>query len=292
MPVRTLVVFGANGQLGRCLAETPLPEGWRLIGFGHGAADILDPAAVAAALKGIDQGVVVNAAAYTAVDKAESEPDAAFALNRDGAGIVAAAAATAGLPVIHVSTDYVFDGSKTSPWTEDDPVAPLSVYGASKLAGEIAVRGANPRHAILRTSWLFSVHGANFLKTMLRLGAERPLLKVVADQHGCPTAAEDLAAIIVAIASHLAEGQGFGTFHCTGDEPTTWCGFAAAIMDSARKRGRQMAEVQPIPTADYPTPAVRPAYSVLSCLRLAEVHGVAAPPWRRAIEHCLDVLLG
>ncbi len=288
----SLILFGAHGQLGQCLAETALPAGWRLEAVPRARADITDAAAVAAALAACpDGGAVVNAAAYTAVDKAESEPEAAFAINRDGAAHVAAAAAAAGLPLIHISTDYVYDGEKRSPYQEDDAVAPRSVYGASKLAGEQAVRAATPRHVILRTAWLFSPHGHNFLKTMLRLGQERDRLTVVDDQTGCPTAATDLAAAIAALAPRLAADRGFGTFHYAGDDPVTWCGFARAILAGAARRGRRVAEVAAIPGSAYPTPACRPAYSVLSCRRLLETHGIAPSDWRAALDRHLDRLL-
>ncbi|MGQ3031182.1 MAG: dTDP-4-dehydrorhamnose reductase, partial [Ferrovibrionaceae bacterium] len=243
--------------------------------------------AVVAAMK---PGVVVNAAAYTAVDKAESDADQAFLVNRDGPAALARAAAAVGAPLIHVSTDYVFDGTKDGAYTEDDPVAPVSVYGRSKEAGERAVREAAERHVILRTAWVYSPFGNNFVKTMLRLGAEREELRVVADQRGCPTAAADIAAAIVRLAG---ADHGWGTYHYSGAGPTTWHGFAEAIFAGAAARGAKVpARVTAIGTADYPTPAVRPANSVLDCSRIDRVHGIVARNWREALEDCLDALIG
>ncbi len=286
-----LAVFGTTGQLGRALAETAPPPGWRRLDLGRAQADITDPAAVAAALAGIDCGVVVNAAAYTAVDRAESEPEAAFAVNRDGAGIVAAEAARRGLPLIHVSTDYVLDGAKATDYTEDDPPAPLSVYGASKAAGECAVRSRTAHCVIVRTAWLFGAHGRNFVRTILDLARRRELLTVVDDQVGCPTVAGDLAAAIVALAPRLLDGDGFGLFNCAGAEAASWYGLAQSVLAEAEARGIRVARLQPIPTTAYPLPARRPARSVLCCDRLAAVHGLRLPSWRQALGGVVERLL-
>ena len=288
-----LVVFGAQGQVGRALTELGPPSGWRLQGFDRAGADITDHEAVRQALAGITAGVVVNAAAYTAVDRAETEVETAFAVNRDGAGLVASVAAERGLPVIHFSTDYVFDGTKPTAYAEDDPVHPLSVYGASKLAGEEAVRAANPRHLILRTAWVFAPFGSNFVRTMLRLAAERDTLRVVADQTGGPTPAHGLAASVVALAPRLLEtGQvGFGTFHHAGAPAISWHGFAAAIFERLARDGRKIPSLEAISTDQYPTPAKRPACSVLSGVKLQAVHGIQPPDWRKGLELCLDRLL-
>ncbi len=294
-PPPVLAVFGAAGQLGRALVEAGPPPGWRLAGFDRAAADITDRAAVKRALAGIGAGAVINAAAFTAVDRAEAEPDAAFAVNRDGAAIIAEAAATAGLALIHVSTDYVFDGTKTSPYGEDDATNPLSVYGASKLAGEQAVRAAGPRHLILRTAWVFSPFGGNFVRTMVRLAAERDLVRVVNDQLGGPTSAEALALAVVAVAPRLlgapSGDSAFGTFHCCGDPPLTWHDFAAAIFERLGRAGVKVPALAAITSAEYPVAARRPAYSVLSGEKLAAVHGVTPPAWGPGLDRCLSRLL-
>jgi len=287
----SLVIFGGLGQVGRCLAEAALPAGWERRVFDHAGCDITDPAAVERALAGIEGGAVVNAAAYTAVDRAETEAEAAFAINRDGAGIVAATAAERGLPLIHLSTDYVFDGAGRAPWREESATGPLGVYGASKLAGEEAVRAAGPRHVILRVQWVFAAHGGNFVRTMLRAAATRPQLRVVNDQIGAPTPAADIAATCLTLAQHLADGHGFGTFHYCGAETTSWHGFAAAILAEAAAHGLAVPPLAPIATADFPTPARRPAYSVFDCHRIAAIHGIAQPDWRRALAATVPALL-
>ena len=285
-----LAVFGAAGQLGAALARVAAQRGVAISGFDRAAADITDPRAVFAALAAAGADVAVNAAAYTAVDKAESEPQAAFAVNRDGAENVAAAASRAGIPVIHVSTDYVFDGTKKGAYVEDDPIAPLGVYGKSKAEGEAAVRDANARAVILRTAWVYGLEGANFVKTMLRLGGEREVLRVVDDQRGCPTFADDLADGIVSIAGKL--GAGWGTYHLTGSGETTWFGFARAIFAEASRLGARVPRLEPITTADYPTPAKRPANSVLACVKVKGAFGVELPPWNDGLSRMLHAHLG
>lgn len=294
MSANCLLVLGGDGQLGRAFSECPPPAGWRIVTLGRNDADITEPDSIARALAAHAPAIVVNAAAYTAVDKAESEAESAFRINRDGAANVARAAAAANLPVIHVSTDYVFDGRAGPAWREDDPIAPLSVYGASKAAGEAAIRQAAQQHVILRTSWVFGVHGQNFVKTMLRLGAERPELRIIDDQIGRPTHAGDLAQAIAAIAARLtdeADANGFGTFHFAGAEPVSWFGFAQAIFAEARRRGGPHPRLLPIPTAQYPTPAKRPANSVLDCSKLKNVYDIQPRPWRDGLGECLDRLL-
>jgi len=285
-----LVVFGAAGQLGAALARIGARSGVDIAGFDRAAADIADPNAVAAALAAARADVAVNAAAYTAVDKAESEPHLAFSVNRDGAENVAAAANRAGIPVIHVSTDYVFDGTKPGAYVEDDPIAPLGVYGKSKAEGEAAVRGANARAVILRTAWVYGLEGANFVKTMLRLGVDRDALRVVDDQRGCPTFADDLAGGIVSIAGNL--GANWGTYHLTGGGETTWFGFAQSIFAEAGRRGARAPRLEPITTADYPTPAKRPANSVLACVKVKGAFGVELPPWNDGLSRMLHAHLG
>ncbi|MGF6228735.1 dTDP-4-dehydrorhamnose reductase [Inquilinus ginsengisoli] len=277
----TLVVLGAGGQVGRELAELAQARGLAMRALARSEVDITDAAAVAAAVRGAD--FVANCAAYTAVDKAETERDQAFAVNATGPGVIARACAEAGAALLHISTDYVFRGDGDRPWREDDPIAPLSVYGESKAAGEAAVREALPRHVILRTAWVFAAHGNNFVRTMLRLGAERPELRIVADQRGGPTAAADIAAAILAIRERAqAPGfDGWGTFHFAGAPATSWHDFAAAIF--AEKGGAAPA-LRPIATSDYPTPARRPSNSVLDCGKIGRVFGLAQPDWRRALS--------
>ncbi len=290
-------IIGSEGQVARSLREAAVGRDDVTLACGaRPDLDLSDPASVERALAAFGPDVVVNPAAYTAVDKAESEPELAFAINRDGAGAVAAAAAALDVPVIHLSTDYVFDGTKDSPYVETDPVGPTSVYGRSKLAGEEAVAAANPRHVILRTAWVYAPFGANFVRTMLRLAAERDRLRVVDDQIGCPTAAPDIAAAALDIAMILHSNQWddrfAGVTHLAGPAEMTWCGFATAIMNGSARRGGRAVAVDPITTADYPTPAIRPANSRLSTARLASVFGVEMPTFDRSLANCLDRLIG
>ena len=289
----TLIVFGAAGQVGRSLAALPAPPGWRLLAVDRATADITNPEQIAAVLAGIPLGAVVNLAAYTQVDRAESEPDAAFAINRDGAAIVARNAGSHGLPLIHLSTDYVFDGTQC-PWVEDDATGPLGVYGASKLAGEHAVLAAHPRALILRTAWVFGPFGANFVKAILRRALAQRELEVVADQHGCPTPAPALAETIWALAQRLTTSErpdDFGIFHYCGNEPTTWHGFSQAILSEATALGCNVSRATPVSTTTYPAAARRPAWSVLDCGKLARRHGIASPSWRAAVRHLLPDIL-
>jgi dTDP-4-dehydrorhamnose reductase len=238
----------------------------------------------------------VNAAAYTAVDRAEDQADLAFAVNRDGAARLAAAAAARGAPFVHFSTDYVFDGTKGSPYVETDTPSPLGVYGSSKEAGERAVLAANPRSVVLRTAWVCGPHGGNFVKTMLRLAAEREELRVVADQHGAPTFAADLAEAVARMAPRLvsapAGDAAFGLFHLTGAPHTTWHGFTEEILAQAARRGHRLPRLAGIATADYPTRAARPADGRLDCSKIHRVHGMAPADWRDSLARCLDVLVG
>ena len=294
-----LFVIGAEGQVARSLREVASrgDNGDNIV-FGFGARpdlDLLHPASIAKALADFRPDLVVNPAAYTAVDKAESEPDQAFALNRGGARAVAAAAADRGVPVIHLSTDYVFDGKKKEPYSETDPVGPQGVYGRSKLAGELAVAEANPRNIVLRTSWVYAPFGGNFVRTMLRLTTERDRLRVVDDQVGCPTYAPDIARAIAAIAQRWADSdwhpQYAGVTHIAGPDVRTWCGFAREIVQGGAERGGRLIPVDPISTSDYPTPAMRPANSCLSSQRLEALFGLRLPPLRSSLDDCLDRLL-
>lgn len=289
-----LLIFGANGQVGWELTRRAAARGIAAVALARSDVDITDRSAVAAAIARVRPQLLVNAAAYTAVDRAESEPEQAFAINRDGAARVAAATAAAGLPLVHLSTDYVYDGSKQRPWREDDPVAPLGVYGASKAAGDAGVREACRRHVILRTSWVYGRHGHNFVKTMLRLASERSELRVVADQHGCPTAADAIADAILDIGDALAAEGGdgrWGTYHFCGGGQTTWHGLAQAIVEDSCQATGHRPEVRAIATADYPTPARRPVYSVLDCGLILARFGIEAPPWRTSLRRVLGDLV-
>lgn len=289
-----LLVTGANGQVGRELLRRGADAGFRVTGLGHGELDIADEGAIAAAIARLRPDAAINAAAYTAVDRAESEAHAALAANADGAAHMARACAEAGIPLLHISTDYVFDGTGTRPYREDDPISPQSIYGASKAAGEAAVRAAGGRHVILRTSWVFSAHGSNFVKTMLRLARERDELAVVADQQGCPTSAGDIAAALLAIAARMPDDPGdafpWSTYHFCNRGSASWHAFACAIVDRAAQRGGRRIPVRAITTAEYPTAAKRPAYSVLDCTKIEEAFGIRPRAWEDALEEVIGEL--
>ena len=280
-----ILVVGRTGQLGTALAAGLPATGWPFSILEAPELDLTDPASIDAAIAATRPEVVINAAAYTAVDAAEKNRELAYAINATGPGLLAAAAARAGAAILHVSTDYVFDGSR-GPWREDDSPAPLGVYGASKLAGEQAVAAANPCHLIIRTSWVCSATGQNFLRTMLRLAETRDELRVVADQQGAPTFADDLADAVIRLVPRLAAGEGLGLFHLTGTPWTTWHGFAEAILAGLPVR------VLPITTAEYPTPARRPADGRLDCGRITAVHGIAPADWRLGLRRAMARLSG
>ena len=289
-----IALAGANGQLGRAIALRAAQSGIPLHRLTRAQLDITDRTAVLDLVGALMPVAIINAAAYTAVDRAESEAAAAFAVNREAPAHLADACATAGVPLIHLSTDYVFDGAKQGTYTEDDRAAPINVYGASKFAGEEAIRRRCPRHVILRTSWLYGAHGGNFVKSILRLARERDRLRIVDDQRGCPTYADDLAEAVLAIAARLqaaSDATPFGTFHCAGSGTTTWFRFARRIVELASPAiGRQPA-VEAIVTADYPTPARRPANSALDCRRLAETYGLSLRSWEAALPEMLGTVL-
>lgn len=294
MVLSRMAVTGRAGQVVLSLAEGAEAAGYSLVTLARPEVDLAEPASVEAALLALAPDIVVSAAAYTAVDKAESEPDLAMRVNRDGPMMLARTASRLGIPIVHLSTDYVFDGTKGAPYLETDAVSPLGVYGATKLAGERAIAEASDDYAILRTSWVYSPFGANFVKTMLRLAASRDRLTVVADQRGRPSYAPDIAVGIFTVASHLLETsapEGRGVFHLTGGGDTTWHAFAAAIVAGAAERGGRRVPVDPITTADYPTPARRPADSRLDCGKIERIHGVALPDWRVSLDACLDRLM-
>jgi dTDP-4-dehydrorhamnose reductase len=255
--------------------------------------DISDLASIDACLDCADIDLVVNAAAYTAVDRAESEPETVFAVNREGPAHLAKRCRKRGIPLIHVSTDYVFDGTKPGPYVEEDPVAPLGVYGESKAAGEAEVRKLLPEHIILRTAWLCGIHGHNFVKTMLRLGREKETLRVVADQSGCPTMAADLAEAVLDVVRQVEKNQlvEWGTYHYCGLGKTTWHGFATAIFDIAGRYEKfSVKRVEPISTQDYPTPVRRPTNSVLDCTKIERYFAIRQRPWRESLAEMIEEL--
>jgi dTDP-4-dehydrorhamnose reductase len=262
---------------------------------GRPALDLADAQSVARALAGRRADVIVNAAAYTAVDRAETEEDRATLINGVGAGLVAEVAREMGIPVIHISTDYVFDGSANRPYRENDAPAPIGAYGRSKLAGERAVAAANPDHVILRTAWVYSPFGLNFVKTMLRLGETRSEVSVVADQLGAPTYALDIADAVIAVARRITASSDrrslLGVFHMTGGGQASWAEFAEEIFAEASAQGRKSVKVRPIKTAEYPTPARRPANSRLDGSLLRDIYGVELPPWRESVRSCVGRLL-
>jgi dTDP-4-dehydrorhamnose reductase len=274
-----VLVTGGRGQLGRATARRCAASGHEVVAVDVEELDIRDREACDRALARHRPEVVINAAAYTAVDRAETERDAAFAVNAAGAGNVARACEAAGIRVLHVSTDYVFDGTSTVPYREDDPLAPLGAYGESKAAGEALVHAAGG--TVVRTSWLFEAGGPSFVNTMLRLCQERPVLRVVNDQIGCPTWADDLADALLVLAQRASVER---TYHFCNDGVTSWHGFAVAIIEAARAhRAIACERVEAITTAEYPTPARRPAYSVLDTTRIRAA-GAVPPSWRRGVD--------
>lgn len=285
----SVLVIGCTGQLARALRGTP---GWR--SAGRKEADLAEPGAAARLVEQIRPAWVVNTAAYTTVDRAEEEPALAERINAEAVGEVAAAASDVGAAFLHVSTDYVFDGAKAAPWCEIDPAAPLGVYGHSKLLGERLALSANPRTVILRTAWLYAPWGTNFVRTMLRLGAERERIQVVDDQRGNPTSVLDLAIacrqVIAVLNGAPADDERWGVYHYAGRGTVTWAGFAREIFAIAARRRLidRVPEVEPIATADYPTPARRPANSTLDCSRFERTFGLAPRPWREALAEALE----
>jgi dTDP-4-dehydrorhamnose reductase len=283
-----ILATGGPGQLVLSLKERLRGSGDSFVAVGPPELDLAkgDDEAVYTQLAAHSPDAIVNAAAHTAVDKAESERELAFAINAAGAGAVARAAKRLGVPVVHISTDYVFAGDKVGPYVETDPTGPTGVYGASKLAGEMAVLASGADSAILRTAWVYSPFGANFVKTMLRVGATREELSVVDDQRGCPTNALDLADACIAVARHLvadSDPSQRGLFHVTGSGDGTWADFAEAIFAASATFGGPSARVRRITTAEYPTPAKRPANSCLSGEKLALAHGLTLPAWRDSL---------
>lgn len=289
---RPLLVLGGEGQVARELAALGPEHGWTATRIGRAQAD-LATAEIAPLLADHRPALVVNAAAYTAVDKAEGDEAAARALNADLPGRAARACAEAGVPFVHISTDYVFDGSKPAPYVETDPIAPLGVYGRTKAEGEAAVAAAGGRAAMVRTAWVYGAEGANFVRTMLRLAETREELGVVGDQHGCPTWSREVAEACLRLGDRLCAGdrEAHGVFHAAGAGETSWAGFAEAIFEESARRGGPSARIRPIPTAEYPTPAARPANSRLDCAKLERVVRWRPGPWRESLARVMDLML-
>jgi dTDP-4-dehydrorhamnose reductase len=292
---RRVFIAGDRGQMALALARTYSARGAVVRSAGRAALDIGDDARVRSALIDFRPDLVVNAAAYTAVDKAEDAAGEAFRVNRDGAHHIAAAAQEVGAPLIHISTDYVFDGVKPTPYAETDSTNPLGIYGQSKLAGEIAVMAECMNYAIVRTSWIFSADGHNFVKTILRLAGERDAIDVVDDQWGAPTFAADLAGAIAAIGESLlcatAQPAPRGIYHVSGSGYATWYGFARAIIKLSTEKGGPSCELRPIATDGYPTRARRPANSCLDGAKALQIFGVRLPDWQASLSCCLDQLI-
>jgi dTDP-4-dehydrorhamnose reductase len=288
-----VLVTGANGQVGWELSKSGARKDFDILALDRTTLDITDQSAVSKTVSGSMVSLVVNAAAYTAVDQAESEPEVAFSVNRDGPAYLASACAEAGIPLIHISTDFVFDGKKEGPYLESDQISPLNVYGKSKAAGETAVSERLREHIILRTSWVYGVQGRNFVKTMLLLGRERDVVQVVEDQYGGPTYAADLGDAIMHIASRMREKRdiSWGTYHYCGRGVTSWHGLAQEIFSLANHyTSLKVKRVQAIRTADYPTPAKRPLNSALDCSLVEKTFNIHPKPWRESLAHMIKML--
>jgi dTDP-4-dehydrorhamnose reductase len=283
-----VLITGVAGQVGGSLTTAARQAGFTVLAFGHDQFDLTDGPAMRRVLADTSPDAVVNCAAYTAVDQAENEAELAFAVNGRAPGLLAQWCAEQGRPLLHLSTDYVFGGDGTRPYREDDPIRPIGVYGASKAEGERTVRAAGGHHVILRTAWVYAAQGKNFVRTMLRLGAERDSLNVVTDQRGCPTAAPSIARALCLVLERLAKRDAVsGTFHYVDGGETTWHGFAERIFDGAAKHWGRRPTVKPITTDQYPTPARRPAYSVLDAAKFRTTFGLAAPPWEESLDEVL-----
>ncbi|MDF2688840.1 MAG: dTDP-4-dehydrorhamnose reductase [Microvirga sp.] len=290
-----IIVIGQQGQVARALAEHASAHGATAVLLGRPKLDLADPSGIEDVLRETSGDLIVNAAAYTAVDQAEKEPELAQAINGIGPGVVAGVAAAMAIPVIHISTDYVFDGALDRPYRENDPVNPLGVYGSSKLLGEQAVAAEAEDYVILRTAWVYSPFGKNFAKTMLRLGAEREELGVVVDQVGSPTSALDIADGILRIGRKLLDKPQDrslrGLFHMAGSGTASWAEFASEIFAASARLGGPTAKVRPITTAEYPTPAKRPANSRLDCTKLMQAYNINLPQWQESLAVCVQRLL-
>lgn len=291
-----LLIAGWHGQVARALIEAaPSRSEIKAFAAGRAALDVRDPRSIERAFGDLSPTIAVNTAAYTAVDKAETDRNAAFSLNRDGARAFAAAAARRNIPVIHLSTHYVFDGAKATPYVESDTPQPATVFGRSKLEGEQAVQEANPRHVIIRTGWVFGPTGQNFATKILGAVDDGTPLRVVSDQHGNPTYAPHLAAAILDVAHMISSGglgtQGWGLYHAAGTGTTSWHGLASEMFECAAKRGRHGALMQPIASADYPTQAPRPMNAELDCAKFDSTFGLRLPAWQQGVADCVERLM-
>jgi dTDP-4-dehydrorhamnose reductase len=288
---RLVLLTGGSGQVGTALQR--LPSTYEIAAPSRHELDLSDPEQIADLVKSRPWDLVISSGAYTAVDKAQTDAVAAWRINALGPAALATETARADIPIIHLSTDYVFDGTKLSPYVEDDPVGPVSVYGASKEGGEQAVRTLNPQHVILRTAWVVSATGSNFVKTMLRLGETRDELSVVDDQLGCPTSAADIATALWTIADHIlgAGPERFGTYHLVNSGEATWRQLADHVFSRAAQAGRKVPIVSGIPSSQYPTPVQRPMNSRLDTAKLTRAFGVTPRPWLQAIDQVMDDLL-
>lgn len=294
MPRIRIAVTGHNGQIARSLVERAAGTNIDVACIGRPALDLGNPDTIEFALASIACDVLVSAAAYTDVNRAEVESALADVINGRAPGLLAARASALGIPVIHLSTDYVFDGTKRDPYFESDPICPINAYGRSKAAGERAVAAANARHVILRTSWVYSPFNRNFVRTMIELARKQDTVRVVTDQIGHPTAASDIADGIFTVARNLVDGRGeerYGTFHMAAAGAASWAEFATAVFAAATERGGPSARVVPIASAEYQTPAPRPANSRLDCAKIARVHGVSLPPWQTSLGPCVGRIL-
>ena len=291
-----LLVTGVEGQVVRSLKERGASAGFQIVTLGRPVLDLSKPETISPALANVEADAIVNAAAFTSVDKAEDEEALAIRVNGDAPGEIARIAKLRGVPFLHISTDYVFDGASARPYSEADPVAPVGAYGRSKLAGEMAVMSANEAAIIVRTAWVHSPFGANFIKTMLRLGEQRDEVSVVADQTGNPTYALDLADAILAVMRARSDrgdaSFGAGVYHVTGSGKGAWADLAEEIFAEAARLGRRPMRVRRISTADYPTAARRPQNSTLDNSKLKDVFGLALPDWRASARECVRRLLG
>lgn len=288
---RPIFVAGRSGQLARCLDELAVKDGLPLVALGRPDLDLGADADIEQVIARLAPAAIINAAAYTMVDQAEAEPELASSINRDGAARLATVAHARDIPFIHISTDYVFDGAKPSPYNEEDKIAPLSVYGRSKYEGEVAVVAANPHAVVIRTAWVYSPFGHNFVRTMLRLAETQSTVRIVNDQRGTPTSASDLAVAVLEIVRQLRTdcfGEKSGIYHLAGQGETTWCDFAKAIFSSLARRGHRVPQVQAITTEEYPTPARRPRNSCLDSSKAYRAFHVQLPAWQESIERCLD----
>jgi len=286
-----VLLTGADGQLGRELIRQYRAFNIELWAFKHPELDITRPNQIKTIVAKTAPSLVVNAAAYTDVDKAETEADLAFEVNKTAAGFLARCCAERNIPLIHISSDYVFDGTKGKPYHETDPIAPLGIYGRSKAEGETVIRSGLKKHIILRTSWLYSVYGGNFVKTMLDLGTKKKVIPVVADQFGSPTSASDLAETVLTIAARIGDTADldWGTYHYCGNGITSWHGLAEEIMKLASPYLHlQTQRVEAITTAEYPTPAKRPAYSALDCSRIKKFFGIDQEPWQQSLRRTIE----